>query len=209
MFAGSNPLALSAGRLAHAATIALVAAWSTAGGAMADDLTYETYDGSPVASRDQLRAMRGGLRIAGLDIAFGATVRTVVNGALAAETVFTLNDAGGMDRQTTIMNGAALTPVSGDAGISDGNLNLPALAGASGFVINDPSGSAAALTNITLQHAQNIVINTAPGLDLQQFVDMSLTIQNFAQLHSDLQAAALAGHIAQMGQIEPILTPMN
>ena len=177
--------------------------------AMADEQRYETYDGSPIASADQLGAMRGGLQVAGLDLSFGATVRTFVNGTLAAETVFTLNDAGGMDHQTTVLNSALLTPVSGDTGISDGNLNLPALAGASGFVVNDPSGSAAALTSINLQHAQNIVVNTVPGLDLQQLVDMSLTVQNFAQIHSDLQAASLAGHIAQMGQIEPMLHPMN
>jgi hypothetical protein len=199
----SLPIRTVAGAMAIGGCLAFT------GPAMADEQRYETYDGSPVASAEQLRAMRGGLQIAGLDLSFGATVRTFVNGTLAAETVFTLNDAGGMDRQTTIMNGAALTPVSGEAAISTDNLNLPALAGASGFVINDPSGSAAALTNITLQHAQNIVINTVPGLDLQQLVDMSLTIQNFAQLHSDLQAAALAGRIAQIGQIEPMLHPTN
>jgi len=192
-----------------AGALALGGCLFAAGPVLADEQRYDSYDGSPVASPDQLRAMRGGLQVAGLDLAFGATVRTFVNGSLAAETVFTLNDAGGMDQQTTILDSELLTPVSGDAGISDGNLNLPALAGASGFVVNNPSGSAAALTSISLQHAQNIVINTVPGLDLQQLVDMSLTIQNFAQLHSDLQAAALASHIAQMGQIEPMLNPMN
>ena len=41
--------------------------------------------------------------------------------------------------------------------------------------------------------------------NIQQLVNMQLTIQNFGQLDAALHAAMLAGRIAQIGQINPIL----
>jgi len=168
----------------------------------------ESYDGSPVVSRADLRTMRGGLEIAGMDIQFGATVNTVVNGTLAAQTVLTLNNDGTMDQQTSFVNGAVVSPISGSqlAALTNGKIDPTALKGAQGFTVNNVSGLTAALAGITLQHADNVVINTAPGVDIQQLVNMTLTIQNFGQIHDALRAGALAGRIARIGQVDPVLS---
>jgi hypothetical protein len=181
------------------------------GEATAASTAPESYDGSPVVSRTDLRAMRGGLAVAGLEIQFGATIDTLVNGTLAAQTVLTLNDAGTMDRQTSFLNGAVLTPVSGAqlATLANGKVDPAALKGAQGFTVNDVPGLTAALSDVTLQHAANVVINTAPGVDLQQLVIMQLTIQNFGQISSALHAATLAGRIARIGQVDPVLNAMH
>ena len=168
----------------------------------------ESYDGSPVVSHAELRAMRGGLEIAGMDLQFGATVDTVVNGTLAAQTVLTLNNDGTMDQQTSFVNGAVVSPVSGAqlAALTNSKIDPAALKGAQGFTVNNVAGLTAALSGITLQHADNVVINTTPGVDIQQLVNMTLTIQNFGQIHDALRASALAGRIARIGQVDPVLS---
>ncbi|HTO82200.1 MAG TPA: hypothetical protein VMQ73_08190 [Methylomirabilota bacterium] len=198
-----RPLALSA--LLAAAILAAMPDIG-AGAARAADAA-ETYAGSPVVARDDLRAMRGGLEIAGMSIQFGATVNTLVNGALAAQTVLTLNNDGTMGQQTTFLDGSVLSPVSGAqlSAITNGKIDPTSLKGAQGFTVNDVPGLTAALSDITLQHADNVVINTSPGINIQQLVNMQLTIQNFGQLDAALHAAMLAGRIAQIGQINPIL----
>jgi hypothetical protein len=171
----------------------------------------ENYDGSPVVSHADLRAMRGGLEIAGMDIQFGATINTMVNGTLAAQTVLTLNDDGTMGRQTSFLNGAVLTPISGTqlATLTNGKVDPTSLKGAQGFTVNDVPGLTAALSNITLQHADNVVLNTTPGVDIRQLVNMQLTIQNFGQINSALHASMLAGRIARIGQVDPVLSGMH
>jgi hypothetical protein len=180
----------------------------TRGAAEAASAVPESYDGSPVVSHAELRAMRGGLEIAGMDLQFGATVNTVVNGTLAAQTVLTLNNDGTMDQQTSFVNGAVVSPVSGAqlAALTNGKIDPTALKGAQGFTVNNVAGLTAALSGITLQHADNVVINTTPGVDIQQLVNMTLTIQNFGQIHDALRASARAGRIARIGQVDPVLS---
>lgn len=189
------------------ATAALALAFATSA-AEAASAVPETYDGSPVVSHGELRALRGGLAIAGMDLQFGATVNTVVNGTLAAQTVLTLKDDGTMDRQTPFVNGAVVSPVSGAqlGALTNGRIDPAALKGTEGFTVNNASGLTAALSGITLQHADNVVINTTPGVDIQQLVNMTLTIQNFGQIHDALRAGALAGRIARIGQVDPVLS---
>jgi hypothetical protein len=198
---------------ANLTTAALVLALTCTIGRTAEAASAvpESYDGSPVMSRADLRAMRGGLAIAGMNIQFGATINTLVNGTLAAQTVLTLNDDGTMAQQTSVLNGAVLTPITGAqlASLTDGKIDPSALKGAQGFSVNDVPGLTAALSNITLQHADNVVINTTPGVDIQQLVNMQLTIQNFGQINSALHAAALAGRIARIGQVDPVLSGMH
>jgi len=201
----------AAATLLMAAALGLAVTGITAGPAAAVSPAPESYDGSPVVSRADLRTLRGGLEIAGMDIQFGATVNTVVNGTLAAQTVLTLNNDGTMDQQTSFVNGAVVTPISGSqlAALTNGKIDPSALKGAQGFTVNNVSGLTAALAGITLPHADNVVINTAPGVDIQQLVNMTLTIQNFGQINDALRASALAGRIARIGQVDPVLSGMH
>jgi len=197
------------GRRAATALAAFAFALALCGdAAQAANAATESYDGSPVVARDDLRAMRGGLEIAGMSIQFGATINTLVNGTLAAQTVLTLNDDGSMTRQTSVLNASVVTPISGTelANLTNGKIDPSALKGAQGVALNDVPGLTAALSDITLQHADNIVINNTPGVDIQQLVNMQLTIQNFGQIDSALKAAALAGRIARIGQVDPVLS---
>ena len=199
--------ALFFGRSTATLTIATLALALATSAAEAASAVPESYDGSPVVSHAELRALRGGLAIAGMDLQFGATVNTVVNGTLAAQTVLTLKDDGTTDQQTSFVNGAVVSPVSGAqlGALTNGKIDPTALKGAQGFTVNNVSGLTAALSGITLQHADNVVINTTPGVDIQQLVNMTLTIQNFGQIHDALRAGALAGRIARIGQVDPVL----
>ena len=109
------------------------------------------------------------------------------------------------------VNGAGVTPISGAqlAALTNGKIDPTALKGAQGFAVNNVSGLTAALSGITLQHADNVVINTTPGVDIQQLVNMTLTIQNFGQIRDTLRAGALAGRIARIGQVDPVLSGMH
>src|SRR5262245_7278395 len=139
------------------ATVSLVLAFAT-NAAEAANAMAESYDGSPVVSHTELRAMRGGLAIAGMDIQLGATVDTVVNGTLAAQTVLTLKDDGTMDQQTSFMNGAVVSPVSGAqlGARTNGKIDPAAIKGAQGLTVNNVSGMTDALSVITLPHPDTV-----------------------------------------------------
>lgn len=142
-------------------------------------------DGIEVMSADDMDAHRGGFEIGGLNINFGATVTTLVNGIPALVTTLTWTDVGAMVEETVGevgQNIADMTPEQLTA------LGLDGLENAGGVLIEDESGVTALVHNITEGSLQNIIINNATGRDLAQQIDVTLTLPGFEFIQGQLVA---------------------
>lgn len=133
-------------------------------------------DGVEVMDDAEMNDLRGGINIAGIEIGFGATVTSTLDGVPVLTTQFTLTDAGSILRQTLLAAGAdisALTPEQRSA------LGLNGLDGLDGIVIEGEGGGTAFIHNLTSGALQNIVVNTADGREITQTIDISLQLPNF------------------------------
>jgi hypothetical protein len=164
----------------------------------------EVYIELTPVSLDELRQMRGGLRIAGLDIDFGAVVRVYVNNVVVASTVLMLNSRGGMDATTEFPNpvpaGVILSPFMQEGPVGLGHM--------SGFTIakDGQARQSFALNAINLSKTSGAVVNTIPGMAVRQTIDATLVINNFNAVQSRLLSAAAVQTLARAGVPDALLS---
>jgi hypothetical protein len=149
-------------------------------------------DGVEVMTAEDMDAHRGGFEIGGLNINFGATVTTLVNGIPALVTTLTWTDVGAFVEETVGevgQNIADMTPEQLTA------MGLDGLENAGGVVIQDESGVTALVHNITEGSLQNIIINNATGRDLAQQIDVTLTLPGFEMIQDSLIVETFGIHL--------------
>ena len=136
-----------------------------------------------VVSDEELNELRGGFVWSGLDINFGADIRTYVDGNLVLQTVLNWTD-GGVETLQTAANG--LSPV--DSATLQNNIysagGIRMKVGDSPvYVLND---GRTALTHETENGLQNMLINTAVGLNSVQEVNATIDLSGYQQFNSEL-----------------------
>ena len=186
-FTGKLPRSVSrlpAATILLASTLALspaaFAASENQGSIYGKDLT--------VLSNDELRKLRGGVRVAGVDFDFGAIVHLNVNGALVAETTFSMNQDGSLSHATTIHDPSIASEFTGDpAQLAGTNIQLNGSNGGMGIVVKDGSGVSVTMNNITAGEMNAMLANGAPGRVISQTVEGTLTINNFSQLNNNMR----------------------
>jgi hypothetical protein len=157
------------------------------------------FAGAAIVGSAELKKIRGGVNIAGVDFDFGAVVRVYVNGPMVAETVLNLNPDGSMSRQTTITDPTIASQIGNVAQVSDGALSVALKNGQTGFVINDANGVSLALNQIDGGSTHATLINTAPGRQITQTVDAHLVINNFSQMNAAMMADIATARAAAAG----------
>jgi hypothetical protein len=163
---------------------------------------YEVYLVLTPVPKEELQDMRGGLRIAGLDLDFAAQVQVYVNNVKVATTQLVLNALGGIDSSTVFDNappgGLSVTPF-----LHDGPVGLN---GMQGFAIADTGGARSfALHSIGLSHTTGAVVNTINGVAVKQMVDATLVINNFAAVQSNLLRQAMQRLAARTGVPDAVM----
>lgn len=141
----------------------------------------DPWDDVEVVEDDALADMRGGFKVGGIEVGFGATVTTYANGMMAMQTQLTWTDAGLVAQQTLGELGQKLESMTPEQRAA---LGLEGLSG--GVVIADEAGVTALVHNVTEGALQNIVLNTASGRDLGQHVDVTLTLPGFEAVQEGL-----------------------
>jgi hypothetical protein len=136
-----------------------------------------------VMSLEDMEALRGGFEIAGLNINFGATVTTLVNGIPALVTTLTWTDVGAFVEETVGEVGQNISDMTPEQLTAMG---LDGLENSGGVVIQDEAGVTALVHNITEGSLQNIIINNATGRDLAQEIDVTLTLPGFEFIQNEL-----------------------
>jgi hypothetical protein len=169
--------------------------------ASAEAVRHDAYIGLTPIPDQQLRQLRGGLKIAGLDLNFGALVKTYINNVKVATTQFTLNDNGSMS-QSTSWTGAALPPGLSIASFQrdDAPVGLSGIKNMTGFTVKDNGvPKSFALNAIDLGKTTQVVVNQINGVAVKQTVDATLTINNFKLLQGNLLKGAAMGAVARIG----------
>lgn len=158
----------------------------------------QPFDAIPTASPDLLAELRGGLRAGGLDLAFAANVRTLVNGTLVLESITDLTPGGTATTQANLPQ-TAIDPqtLSFFSGRGDGQLpaGLGGLAGHGGVVVEDPTGITAALHSVTREQILGVVLTTASNQQIRQEVNVAVTVANFGRFQDAARSALFSGRL--------------
>jgi hypothetical protein len=181
---------------------ATVALGTLASPAYAADDAWD--DGIEVIEDGEMEDLRGGINIAGIEIGFGATVTSTLDGVPVLTTQFTLTDAGAILRQTLLASGESLSALTPEQRAA---LGLNGFDGLDGIVIQGEGGGTAFIHNAATGALQNIVVNTADGREITQTIDISLqlpgfdlvqeqmTLEHFGmQISEDLHSIAVGFH---------------
>ncbi len=137
-----------------------------------------------VMADNEMGDMRGGFTVGNLNINFGATVTTILNGIPVLTTTLTVTDAGAIVNQTIADVGQSIddmTPDQLDA-LGIGDLGEDA----AGIVVEDEGGVTALVHNVTEGALQNIIVNTATGRDIAQNIDITLDLPGFDFIQGEL-----------------------
>lgn len=136
-----------------------------------------------LVSEDELDELRGGFAWSGLDINFGADIRTYVDGNLVLQTVLNWTDNG-----AEIMQIAAdgLTPAAAsqlqNGILSNGNIRMK-VSESPIYLLND---GRTAISHQTGSGVQNMLINTAIGLNSVQEVNATIDLGGYQDFSSTL-----------------------
>lgn len=152
----------------------------------------EKSDLAILLSEDDLEELRGGFVVSGMTVNFGADIRTYVDGELLLQTVLNWGPKGAETVQTAA---AGLTPVdvaSLESGVlSNGNIRMK-VGDTPVFLLNDGQ---TAISHETASGIQNLLLNTATGLDAVQQVDATLTLSGYEQFNAELMTDRLVSSL--------------
>ena len=143
-------------------------------------------DNFEVVSDEELSEQRGGFIVSGMQVNFGAEIRTFLNGELVLQT-----NVSWIDNQATSSQiaSAALTPVDA-ATLRDGMLSTGAVTIKVGdqqvYLANDGQ---TAIIHPTDGALQNVLVNTASGISTRQEVTANVDLSNYAQFRSEAISA--------------------
>jgi hypothetical protein len=173
----------------------------------------------PVLSADELEAMRGGFRFAGLNFEFGANIRSFIDNQLVLESIVTITSDGAIQHQITTLpdtmpglaippqttnSGAqgtgAVLPVSGQPSAASSvaapsTVDLTGLGNALGVSVNDHKGFTAALHEATRQRITSTLVNTANDRKLRQEMEIRINVENFRQFQDTARQNLLNARI--------------
>ncbi len=188
-------LALAASA-AYASMSSRVAADSDLGFAESHPVHARPFDAVPTAGLDYLAGLRGGLRVGALDVAFAATVRTVVNGTVVLESTAGLTPGGAMATHSNMSNTGTAPGTLSFAGVSPSGL-----AGQAGVVVEDPSGLTTALHSVTREQVLGAIFTTASNQQIRQEINVEVTIANFGRFQDVARSALFNGRL--LGSLAP------
>jgi hypothetical protein len=144
----------------------------------------EELAGLETLADEELAEQRGGFTWQGVDVTFGAEIRTYLNGELVLQTNVSWTAEGAQSSQ--IVSGA-LTPAAAaqlQAGIlTSGGITMK-VGDESVFLAN---GGQTAIVHRTEGAIQNVLINRANNVTGRQEVDAVLNLGNFGQFQDQLQ----------------------
>ncbi len=157
------------------------------------DPTEDVFDVADTVDDAQLEELRGGFRVAGMDVSLGADIRTYINGELVLHTLVNWSDIG---RTQTQFVSDVLTPSAArlvQASALSGNDLSMSVGGGTVFLANDGK---TALAHRTEDGLQNVLINTADNQNISQTVDATVTLGGYENFNTGIVTNRLADSLA-------------
>ncbi|GHC28974.1 hypothetical protein GCM10008094_21240 [Aidingimonas halophila] len=152
-----------------------------------------------VIDESQLEEMRGGFSIAGLDINFGATLKTQIDN-IHYETILSISQTGTRVisetlRDMGLASNQQLTQVGRNGQpLTDtlpANISLPGMKEFSGVTLNDPKGFSAALHSVTRDAIMSSVVSHASNRDIRQNVNLDIQLNNVKSIREAQQRSVI------------------
>lgn len=144
-------------------------------------------------SEAELGEARGGFSLNGLEIRLGAEMRTYVGGELVLRTIVSWDDSGPQSDQwvSPVLQPADTSAMRAGL-LANGNLRMN-LNGQPVFLANE--GQTVMVQRVD-GRLQNMVFNTASGIDLRQEADISLAIANYQDFRTAMAPAIMMSGLA-------------
>ena len=192
--------------------------------ALVPSQSYASASDNPFAgltsvSDHQLANSRGGFMVAGVNVNFGAVVKTVVNGSVVLETQLTATNGGVVAVQSGPATTSA-TPIPGSPQLNvqvvggtkaGGGSYVPGQNAASvftaGVIITGPGGTSEAVSSFEPSSIVNAVSSNASNQAITQQVEINVTLSDFSALQSQIQFSQLGTKITN-GVQSALLTSM-
>lgn len=155
-----------------------------------------------VLDEAQLAALRGGFSLHGLEMEFGASLRSFRDGHLLMETLVNVTDQG---TRTTTRIPHGLDPINTGADAASGasGIDLAGLADAGRVVVNDPRGMTAAVHQVTRQRILSVLVSRANDTALRQEAQVDVTVRNFSQFQQSVRQALINSHLGRLTAPSP------
>ena len=145
-----------------------------------------------IADDTVMDEMRGGLRIGGLDMSFGASLRTALDNEPLLHTLVTFTG----DQLTPVMSVMAAPDASTlRHGLSDG-ISMPGLEGSVGASIVDRRGTTSVLHQVTRTRLVSVLAHRASGRRVSHRVNLSVNVDNFSRFQQMSRSSLLARGIS-------------
>ncbi|WP_136254731.1 hypothetical protein [Onishia niordana] len=155
-----------------------------------------THSHASIIPLDAMDELRGGFSIGGVDVDFGATLQTKIDGMVRMQTQLAFNKAGinvvsedvydASPNVTSVSpKGTSVTKVAPKA------FNLAGLSDFTGVAISDAGSFTAALHNITRKAIISAVVSNGSGQNISQSIDVSVSLKNVEALQSAKAQAAI------------------
>jgi hypothetical protein len=151
----------------------------------------------PVIVPDKdLDKMRGGFVWSGLEINFGADIRTYVNGELVLRTALVWTGDGAQTEQAASESLTRVDMAALESGIlSTGSIRMR-VGDTPVYLLNN---GRTAISHGTENGVQNMLINTADGLNAVQEVDANLSLSGYAEFSAGLAYDRMVNTLNDLG----------
>ncbi|MGB8711625.1 MAG: hypothetical protein WCD50_00680, partial [Onishia taeanensis] len=155
-----------------------------------------THAHAAIIPMDDMKELRGGFSIGGVDVDFGATLQTKIDGMVRMQTQLAFTQAGinvvSEDIFSSSPNVTSISP-SGTSitQVAPKTFNLAGLADFSGVAFSDAGSFTAALHNITRNAIISAVVSNGSGQNISQSIDVSVSLRNAEALQAAQSQAAI------------------
>ncbi|WP_152561229.1 hypothetical protein [Halomonas salina] len=160
--------------------------------------THDIYYRGEVLPDEGMAELRGGFRLAGMDLNFGAKLTTAINERVRYITQVAFDNAGARVLSGTLEQSGTepVTQVGGPGGVDaasiGGKIDLTGLSDFSGVLMSDGKGGmTAALHNITRDAIVSSLSTTASGQSISNEIDVSVQVMNIGEMRSSRQRGAI------------------
>ncbi|MGA7799867.1 MAG: hypothetical protein WCC36_03570 [Gammaproteobacteria bacterium] len=163
------------------------------------------FAGLTAVSEQDLAERRGGFDFAGMKFEFGAQVRTVIDGQLALQSTFTVNDSGQLSGQQVIGGAGRPVDAATAARLAAAGLkgaDLAGVAAGGGVIVQDAKGTTLAVHDISQSRVIGLLVNTASDRQIQQQLNITVGVARFKEFQQAVRDTLLSNRIGlQSGQL--------
>ncbi|WP_458525150.1 hypothetical protein [Onishia taeanensis] len=155
-----------------------------------------THAHAAIIPLDDMNELRGGFSIGGVDVDFGATLQTRIDGMVRMQTQLAFTQAGmNVVSEQVFSQSSSVTNVSPGSTpitrVAPPTFNLAGLADFSGVAFSDAGSFTAALHNITRNAIVSAVVSNGSGQNISQSIDISVSLRNAEALQAAQSQAAI------------------